>query len=220
MDGTFWREALWSIRRTNCLSAASFAVAAALDWHQQSQFEGFQRGYWRDAPAAVTYPRAQSGCFRKRHTYAGPDGGIAGAEQQPPGARRNAGLLQFLQGIGADGFQQLVAAAFAQLHQERLLHQPGGEISRLGRMLYDRIVMLSSHLSQLGKHLDRALETYNSAVGSYENRVLTAARKFRELGVSPNGELESPPQLERSARRLSGAADEGPPATEGTADDR
>jgi DNA recombination protein RmuC len=103
--------------------------------------------------------------------------------------------------------------------QERIAEN-AGEISRLGRMLYDRIVMLSGHFSQLGKHLDKALETYNSAVGSYENRVLTAARKFRELGVSPNGELESPPQLERSARRLSGAATEGPPATEGKADDR
>ncbi len=101
--------------------------------------------------------------------------------------------------------------------QERIAEN-AGEISRLGRMLYDRIVMLSGRLSQMGRHLDKTVETYNSAVGSYENRVLVAARKFRDLGVSPNGEPESPPPVERSARRLAGAAADGSPTAEGKAE--
>ena len=78
------------------------------------------------------------------------------------------------------------------------------EISRLGRMLYERIATMTGHLSALGKNLDNAVEAYNRTVGSFENRVLVTARKFRELGASTNGEIESLPGVEKTARPLPG----------------
>jgi DNA recombination protein RmuC len=78
------------------------------------------------------------------------------------------------------------------------------EISRLGRMLYERIATMTGHLSALGKNLDNAVEAYNRTVGSFENRVLVTARKFRELGASTNGEIESLQGVEKTARPLLG----------------
>jgi DNA recombination protein RmuC len=78
------------------------------------------------------------------------------------------------------------------------------EISRLGRMLYERIATMTGHLSVLGRNLDSAVEAYNKTVGSFENRVLVTARKFRELGASTNGEIETLQGLEKAARPLIG----------------
>ncbi len=76
------------------------------------------------------------------------------------------------------------------------------EISRLGRLLYERIATMTGHLSGLGKNLDNAVEAYNRAVGSFETRVLVTARKFRDLGASTNGEIDPLEGVEKSARPL------------------
>ncbi len=76
------------------------------------------------------------------------------------------------------------------------------EISRLGRLLYERIATMTGHLSGLGKNLDSAVDAYNRTVGSFESRVLATARKFRDLGASTNGEIDPLEGVEKSARPL------------------
>ncbi len=85
--------------------------------------------------------------------------------------------------------------------QEKIAEN-AAEISRLGRMLYERIATMTGHLSGIGRNLDSAVEAYNKTVGSFESRVLVTARKFRELGASTNGEIESPQGVEKTARPL------------------
>jgi DNA recombination protein RmuC len=61
------------------------------------------------------------------------------------------------------------------------------EISRLGKELYKRLADMSSHWAGVGKGLERAVEAYNSALGSLESRVLVTARRFEELETSAFG---------------------------------
>ncbi|MES2475239.1 MAG: DNA recombination protein RmuC [Verrucomicrobiota bacterium] len=55
------------------------------------------------------------------------------------------------------------------------------EISLLGRTLHERLGKLAEHFSKLGRSLGNAVDSYNSAVGSFETRVLTTARRFEDL---------------------------------------
>ena len=59
------------------------------------------------------------------------------------------------------------------------------EISQLGRTLHERLGKLAEHFSKLGRSLGNAVEQYNNAIGSFETRVLTTARKFEELKATP-----------------------------------
>ena len=81
------------------------------------------------------------------------------------------------------------------------------ELGKLGKELYDRLRTFLSHFSDIGKNLDRALESYNKGVGSLEARVLVTARKFKERNAIHGDEIESPEPIDKLARPLS--LDEG-----------
>ena len=67
------------------------------------------------------------------------------------------------------------------------------EISQLGRTLHERLGKLAEHFAKLGRSLGNAVDSYNSAVGSFETRVLTTARKFEDLKAT--AESAAIPQL-------------------------
>ena len=73
-------------------------------------------------------------------------------------------------------------------------------ISELGRELYSRLGTLTDHFAKVGRSLETAVRSYNEAVGSLETRVLPSARRFKEQGISPTGELAALPAIERSVR--------------------
>lgn len=73
--------------------------------------------------------------------------------------------------------------------QERLA-KSAAEISALGQELHDRLRIFSTHLADCGKGLERAIASYNGAIGSFESRVMVSARRFRELGAGTGEEVE------------------------------
>lgn len=75
-------------------------------------------------------------------------------------------------------------------------------ISELGKQLYERMRSIAGYISDIGKGLEKASGAYNSAVGSFENRVLPAARRFKELGAGSGDEIEIIEPVDTQPRQL------------------
>jgi DNA recombination protein RmuC len=91
------------------------------------------------------------------------------------------------------------------------------EIHRVGRELHERLGTMSGHLAKVGRSLDTAVAAYNQAVGSWESRVLVAARRFEELDVTDD-RLAVVPALETAARPV-GSVHPLPPVSRRAADE-
>jgi DNA recombination protein RmuC len=78
-------------------------------------------------------------------------------------------------------------------------------ISELGKELYDRIRPFLSHFQGIGSALEKAVDTYNKAVGSLEGRVLPSARKLKELGAATGDELPDIEPVDEAPRALTAA---------------
>jgi DNA recombination protein RmuC len=89
--------------------------------------------------------------------------------------------------------------------QEQLTRN-ADEIRSLAEELYRRLGTFSEHLSQLGRHLDQSVAQFNRLVGSFDSKVLPAARRFATMGVSSKKTVERPEPVETRPRHV---ADEG-----------
>jgi len=103
--------------------------------------------------------------------------------------------------------------------QERVAEN-AREISALGRELHERLRVFAGHFEGLRRGLARAVEAYNSAVGSLESRVLVSARRFQELGASSGAEIEPAATLDVAVRHqaLETGEPENPHAANGSDD--
>jgi DNA recombination protein RmuC len=87
-------------------------------------------------------------------------------------------------------------------NQEKLARN-AQQISALGRDLHERLRTMANHMDAMRKGLDRAVEAYNKAAGSFENRVMVTARKFPELGAAVTEDIPEIAQIETTTRTLS-----------------
>ncbi|MCX7003405.1 MAG: DNA recombination protein RmuC [bacterium] len=77
------------------------------------------------------------------------------------------------------------------------------KISDLGKELYTRLGTMREHLGAVGAALQRAVEKYNQALGSFETRVLVSARRFEELEATGTAaDLDPLLPVEASPRQL------------------
>jgi DNA recombination protein RmuC len=90
----------------------------------------------------------------------------------------------------------------AYLWQQEKIAQNAKQISELGRELYDRLKTFLGHFQNLGSSIERAVESYNKAVGSMEGRVLVSARKFKELGAATGEEIPELAPVDEAPRML------------------
>jgi DNA recombination protein RmuC len=80
------------------------------------------------------------------------------------------------------------------------LAQNAETIRSLAEDLYKRLAVFATHLTKMGRNLGTTVDAFNSAVGSLERQVLPGARKFTELGVRPDREIEMVEPIDRLAR--------------------
>lgn len=57
------------------------------------------------------------------------------------------------------------------------------EIQEQGKELHRRLAAFAVHLDGVGRGLNAALGCYNSAVGSFESRLIPGARRFAEMNA-------------------------------------
>ena len=92
--------------------------------------------------------------------------------------------------------------------QERVA-ESAERISALGKELYERVLTFVEHMEGIRVGLEKANKSYNIAVGSLETRVLSSARKFKELGVQATAEIPSAEPTETALRSLTATSPEG-----------
>ncbi|MCM8792770.1 MAG: DNA recombination protein RmuC [Candidatus Omnitrophica bacterium] len=87
--------------------------------------------------------------------------------------------------------------------QQQQLTENAYRIAAAGTELFDRVCKFAEHLNGIRNGLEKAIESYNAAIGAWEHRVLPAARKLKELGA---GATEQEPQdieqIDKSLRKI------------------
>jgi DNA recombination protein RmuC len=84
--------------------------------------------------------------------------------------------------------------------RQMALAQNAETIRTLAEDLYKRLAVFATHLTKMGRNLGTTVDAFNSAVGSLERQVLPGARKFTELGVRPEREIEPIEPIDRLTR--------------------
>ena len=86
---------------------------------------------------------------------------------------------------------------------QKNLAESAQKISEAGKLLYERLCVMTRHFEDVGSRLGAAVDSYNRAVGSMQRSVFPVARKFAELDKSLAAEdLEDVQQVEKSTRQL------------------
>ncbi len=85
--------------------------------------------------------------------------------------------------------------------QERVAEN-AQEISRQGRELHERVATLVEHFVNLGNSLGQSVKHFNTAMASFEGRVLVSARRLEELDAKGKKEIPARPQIDARPRAL------------------
>ncbi|WP_462137685.1 DNA recombination protein RmuC [Candidatus Mycalebacterium sp.] len=105
-------------------------------------------------------------------------------------------------------FALLRAIAFGW--QQKKASENSEQIREAGEELYKRFETFYSHFESIGKSIGSVTKHYNSAVGSFEQKVRPQGRRFEKLGI--NRELKEGTEITETTRTpslTSGAQEEG-----------
>ena len=87
------------------------------------------------------------------------------------------------------------------------LNQNADTVRKIGQDLHQRLGTLSEHMAKLGKNLDSSVANFNKLLGSYESNVLPGAKKFTELGIETQKDIDQGSVVETPTRKLTKTTD-------------
>jgi DNA recombination protein RmuC len=85
--------------------------------------------------------------------------------------------------------------------QERMVAE-AAEIADAANTLHARFGKFITDFDSVGRRLESATKSYNSAVGSMEGRLLPQLRKVEDLGIAPGKQIEPPEPVEITVREI------------------
>jgi DNA recombination protein RmuC len=86
--------------------------------------------------------------------------------------------------------------------RQQVLAENIDRIRTTGLELYNRLLTMSDHFIRLGDAIEKTVSTYNQTVGSLESKVLSSARKFKELRPAGAEQLDEMSTIESGPRTL------------------
>jgi DNA recombination protein RmuC len=75
-------------------------------------------------------------------------------------------------------------------------------IAEIGRELYDRARLFAEHLLSLRRSLEKSVEAFNGAVGSYETRLLPQGRKLKDEAALPDAAFPEIGAIDTAPRNI------------------
>ncbi len=96
-----------------------------------------------------------------------------------------------------------VLRSVAYSWQQQQAAENSKQILETGVELFNRICKFADYIGDIGKGLNTAVKSYNSAIGSWESRVMPGAQRLKDLGASaPEKSLPEISQIDTSIREL------------------
>lgn len=80
-------------------------------------------------------------------------------------------------------------------YQRKLMADNAEDIREAGAEMLSRLGAAVEHIDGMRRGLSQAVKGYNGFVGSFDSRVMSQARKMRELGVASQRTLDSPEEI-------------------------
>ena len=96
-----------------------------------------------------------------------------------------------------------LAKTVAHLWRQHHQNQNAMEAAQLGAELYGRMNVMLGHIEKLGKSLNGSVDHFNSAIGSFDKRVLPTLRKFEDMEIAPPNKPLAEPKLIDSRASIS-----------------
>ena len=94
----------------------------------------------------------------------------------------------------------LKAIAYGWRNQE--IAEKAGEISKLGRDLFDSVVIMLEHMSSVRKSLNQTVDHFNKTIRSTNSRLIPRIRKFKETGAGGDKAIPHSDVIESSAQLI------------------
>ncbi|MGA2760233.1 MAG: DNA recombination protein RmuC [Candidatus Cybelea sp.] len=125
---------------------------------------------------------------------------VAGEAFVSSACNEDPGLIEYAldKGVLVTGPLTLISLlrTFAMGWQALRQEENAKRIAMIGRVLYERALKFSEHLAEVRKHLERSVNAFNGAVGSYETKLLPQGRKLKDEASLLGEDLSELPPID------------------------